>query len=312
MKCSKCGADINNNDVYCPNCGQSINNNLEVKTNNKKVIYIIILIIISIIFFAVGFIIGNSFNKNKCICDKSTLDDNTTTTEKNNNDNNETYTYKKFDVSNIDKVLSKEDDLSKNVEIDSIFFNTLKNNYSKYEESYIYGKNNNNVPVEVKIYLDYYDSEGYRIYRDIRSSVVKSNSEFVLLSTVKDDSLDYETIKLSYEASNFKSYYTDINLKETDIVSNMLTDKTIDITINNSSNNEIKNGNSACLYYKNKELVFATNAYFSDIESGTSGKATCFKNKISNGELGNDEKLIDFDDYKVVVFSSYDYDNENY
>ncbi len=325
MNCKKCGFVLQNNNGYCPNCGHPIDNNSVKRESKKKIIGIVIIVLVVIISLVIGFMIGKSTNKDvngstSALNNNETKnDDEKTNTESevgkdttSDSGTEKTYTYKRFDVSKIEKSLEKQDNLSKNIEVNDIFFNNLKADYSRFENVYIYGKNNNAIPVTVLIHIDYYDAEGYRIDRETVDGVIKANSEFVLSSYAKDDSVDYKSIKLTYYATNIKSYYTDIKLSNKDVVATRLSDDTIDITVHNpSTTNEIKIGQVGCLYYKNKKLIFAIAAGVTNISKNGYGKTSCYEHLL-NGLGNTDKKLIDYDDYRVIAHSAYDYDSENY
>ena len=305
MKCSKCGTIYNDGSKYCVKCGVSL------EKNKKNILIIILLVIIVVLIISLIFVIINSKNRFRVTKQSDVTVSNTTKTTTTSY-SKEVYTYNKLDIKNISKQSTNDNDINNNIEIYNIFFNNIKKEYGKYERAYIYGKNNNSEPIHLKIDLEYYDSDGYRIDRETSNAFVKANKEFVLDIAVKDDSLEYDTIKTIYEANKKKTYYTDIAMDESSFSSVLLNDKTIDINVTNSSNEKKSNGVFSCIYFKDKKVVFATNAYYFDLESGNTVNTTCYNSLIANGEYGNDLKTIDFDDYRVELFSAYDYDSVNY
>ncbi len=332
MNCQKCGNNLNPNEEFCSNCGEKVNRNNTVNTTTEnntkksnKIIVIVAFIVVFVIATLLGIFIGKKLEKDDCNellnkCENSKTENNNVN---NNNDKddedeeddndilNQKYTYKLYNTK-MPKEANSTNDLTKNIEIYSIFFNP-ENTSGKYARAYIYGKNKNNVPVSLNLFVDYYDSENYRIDEDsVYDLSVKANSEFVAEISASDDSLNYKTSKLLYSASNFKSYNIDIDNKDIKVEDTLVEDysgKDIDITLKNNSKLSIKSGTIACIYYKNKNIVFATDAYVSKIDAGKAGKSTCYGHQLALDE--NYKSYIEYDDYKVVLFSAYGYD-DNY
>jgi len=312
LKCGKCGNTLPDNTKFCPMCGQNfeesilnkeiIQNDNNIKKNNKKTIMIILIIVIgAVLLFVGGLFTGKSLScKDVVVCDGENNDISST------DDEITEYSFNLFDVSKIEKISNKDNELTKNITIDNIFFNPY-GSMGKYQRAKIYGKNNNNIPVEVNVSIEFYDSEGYRIEKESDSLVVFANKDFVLDFYVLDDSLKYSTVKLFYEANNIKSYYTVINEEEIKISSDILSDKNINIVLENNSDLEIKTGEIACLYYKDDKLVFANNASVFSVGVGEKTSSKCYDSQLNLNNDYSNLKKIEYDDVKVVLYSAYHY-----
>ena len=220
------------------------------------------------------------------------------------------YTFDLFDP-NMPKELENDKDLSKNIEIYDIFFNS-KNTTGKSGNAYIYGKNNNDTWVKVSVDIEYYDSEGYRIdSRGNISTIVKANSEFVLDTYVNNDSTGYVKTKLLYSASKVESYNTEVNSNDLEVSDALLNDRNIEVLIKNNSKDVLKSANLGCIYYNDDKVVFATSVAASDINPGDTTKSTFYNSYLRLGKEYN-SPIMDFDDYKIFIYSAYNYDDENY
>lgn len=317
MNCKKCGNEIEQNAKFCPICGakneeNNINfSNIETtkKNNSKKIIIAVSIILGAILIFILGIGIGSNayFINNKS--DEINEKDNDEVLDEKNEDIE--YTFDLFKPSEIKKISNNGNELTKQIAIEEIFFNP-QSNVLKTEDAYIYGKNNNSVAVEVNVFLEYYDSEGYRLEKRTSTSVVLPNKEFVLHSYVENDSLKYSSVKLTYEANNIKSYHTVINSNNMSITSNLLNDGNIDIIVENNSNIEMSMGKIACLYYKEGKIVFAQDTSIVSLQAGQKNNADCYAHKLYLNSAYDSQSKIEFDDTKVILFSAYNSDSTNY
>lgn len=128
---------------------------------------------------------------------------------------------------------------------------------------------------------------------------------------MKDNSIKYKTTKLFYYSKKVESYYSIINLKDLEINSTLLNDNNIDTYIKNNSNVEIKSAYLGCIYYKEGKRVFASTSFASDIKPNETGKVEFYSHKLYLKPYDSSKK-IEFDDFKVFLYSAYDYDTENY
>lgn len=317
MNCRKCGNIINNTTTFCPICGEQNNiignsiNQTPIINNtniNKKKIFIPIIIIIGLIMmFFVGLFVGKNINLKNNKCDKNenvnnTLDDN-------KEDGIKNYTHNLFVPSKVEKEINTTE-LGKNITINEIFFNPNYNSYSKYKKASFYGKNNNSIPVDLKLILEYYDSEGYRIEKNSSSAIIYPGKEFVIDMTIEDDSLNYSKVKLSYEVNQIKSYYKIINEKHIKMTNNLTSDG-INILVENKYSKKI-NGNIACLYYKDNKMVFAQQTTVINVEPNLAATANCYEHLLHLNDDYSNLKKIEYDDFKVILFSVYNYDSTNY
>ena len=287
--------------------------NVNNKTNNK-IIYIIIAIVLIIIFIVLGYFIVKSQNNNKeNDNEKTILEDNK---EKKEDDLLEEYTFNLFDTSKIKSTPADTSELTKNIEIYNLYFNPKYQNYGKYRYVYIYGKNNNSEMVSINVNIEYYDKEGYRIEKNVAHGHVYGNSEFVLDTTVLDDTYDYKTVKVTYEAKKIKSYEKEVPITSLESTTNKLNDNNIKLTIKNNYNDSSTAKyvfiSAACIYYKNGKVVFATNGSVSDIHSGNTGEITFHEFKLNLSSDYNNPQKIEYDDYKTIIYSAYYSDDTNY
>ena len=323
MNCKKCGNQLTNDTVFCPMCGerQTVSSDNKQKKFNSK---IIIFIIIGVLLVGFGIYIFQTVFKKSELSEQnnnSQLDNNDKTTEDEEtipSDDNieeeteEEYTFDLFVPSKIEKVANNDNELTKNIVIEEIFFNPKYIDYGSSRKAYIYGKNNNKEAVTVKIIIEYYDSEGYRIERTTNTQVVFAGKEFVIDLYVESDSLDYTNVKLLYETSKMKSYQTEVDLNKIEINHYKIADERITVVVKNNSNTKIYFGNLACLYYKDNKLVFAMNSWANTIEPGETKTATFYDHQLNLGPKYNEKEKIEYDDYKIILYSAYDSDSTNY
>lgn len=311
MNCKKCGNIIEKNKKYCSFCGEKILDELQNKVNVKKIILIIS--IFSILLFCI-FILNITSKLLNEMHINNKLDNYTEDNNINNNDyfedseQKKKKTYELFEQSKIVIVANSDHKLTNGIIINKIFFNALD------EKIYIYGENKNSEAVHTILHLEYYDHEGYRIKKNSNDIVVSSDKEFVIDLKLEDDSLKYEKVKLFYEASQLKSYETDVSLNEIDVDDYKLNDGNIRVILKNNANTNIFSGMVACLYYKNKELIYATNSHISTTNAGEIEEIMCYAHQLilSKDYNYNTLEKIEYDNFKIVLFSAYDYDSENY
>lgn len=275
---------------------QTSNQNIPPKKENKNIITIIIIIVAMIVSFIGGMYYDKTFNAKSA--DKCTDD-----TTNNNTDDllSRNYTFNNFNPKASEIKAGNEDELTKGIEIKNIFFNPKsKEAYSKYREAYVYGKNNNSVPVHINIITEYYDESGKRIDKTTAYSYVYAGSEFVSRLDVKDDSL-YKTVKISYTTDKNKSYETTINSDQFEVTTNITTDKTITAFIKNNSDQKALYIDVVCLYYKAGKVVFAVKGYVSGIESGKTEEAKFYTNQYLRLAPEYNSEMMEFDDYKAFI-----------
>ncbi len=320
MNCKKCGSKLDEGTIFCANCGEKVIHvesvdigkiNENNKNSNAKVIFIIIFIVGLLLSFCLGFFVGKRDN-NKSDVVKDNKDNSELKTEEKEDitsNSEKEYTFNLYDV-NMKREVKDDKDLSKNITINKVFFNS-KSKTSKYRDAYVYGKNNNVNAVKVKVEVEYYDVEGYRIARDVTEEIVYGGSFFVFNISTQDDSLGYKTLKLLYSAKKVESYYTIIDINKFEVKDIKLNDGNISVTMKNNSEVESKFNNIGCIYYKDGKEVFADVEAVIDIKPGEVAQATIYKYNLYLKEF-DESKKIEYDTYKVFVFSSYNYDSKNY
>ena len=352
MNCSKCGTVLEPGSKFCPKCGTVLEEQAgqpvatpvapvqsavtpapatpvtpapvtpvaptvatPPETNKKKPLFIIIVVVAVLVALACGFLIGRLTSKGseKCVEEASEFKEPEKKEEKKDTKEDEEYTYNSFDSSKIEKVASGKEELSKNFEILGFYRNELKKP-GKYERVAVYGKNNNSEPVEVKMYLQYFDANGTRIGETVSSgnNLVKPNTEYVIDIDIKDDSLGYSTMKLVYEINKNKSYNTDVTIPESDVLVQTLTNGDIDVSIKNNTDKEVTYGNCGYVFYKDGKIVYAASGYYNNpIPVGGTSKSTFYVSSMTNGEFGDKLKKIEFDEVRFLLFSAYN-SNSNY
>ena len=290
----------------------------ELVKNNKKnnnIIYIIIAIVL-IIALVTGYFIFKTRNniEEKPTDEKEILENDNK--ENKENDLLAEYTFNLFDTKNISKTPVDTSELTNNIEIYDMYFNPKYQDYGKYRYVYVYGKNNNSQMILLNINFEYYDKEGYRIEKQVASGHVYGNSEFVLDTTVLDDTYDYATVKITYEAKKIKSYEKEVPITSLENTNDKLNDDNIKLTIKNNYNNSSEAKyvfiSAACIYYKDGKVVFATNGSVSDIQSGKTGEITFHEFKLKLNSDYNNPQKIEYDDYKTIIYSAYYSDDTNY
>ena len=316
MICPNCGNTLEKNAKFCPKCGLKIENNNLNNTNPKnKIIFIIGAVVLIVLAIVAVYFLGKNKETNPQNTNSEELTNNENTTSEEEKNEEEEYTFNLFDVSKIIENTSAADssELTKNIEIYNLFFNPKSTDYGKTRDVYIYGKNNNSQVVDIKIILEFYDKEGYRIEK--KSSfdfMVSANKEFVTHITVPNDSLDYNSVKMTYEAKTIKTYEKEIPLEKLEYSHNKLQDGSIDVVIKNNSDTKINSINFACLYYKNGKAVFAQDRTSVGLEANQSDSIKFYEFQLRlNNDYKNPEK-IEYDDYKVFPYSATFSDSKNY
>ena len=325
MNCKKCGNVLEENSTFCPMCGEKVikeNNNKPAKAKKNNTLYIIIAIVLTILSFAIGFIVGIKYDKKnqKCVSEELTSPKEKVE-EKETKDSDyelEEKSFKLFDVSKVTKTLADSSEMSKNIEIFDLYLNPQEKTYSKYKNIYIYGKNNNSKMIHVDITFEFYDKEGYRIDKQYASGEVYGNSEFVLSGYIIDDSKEYASVKLTYKATNSKSYYTEIPSKQIESNITKLNDGTISLRVkNNYEGIENKDAyifiSTACIYYKDGKIVHAVNGTGGNsIHKGETGEIKFYDHNLYINDDYKNRIKIEYDNYKILVYSAYYADSKTY
>lgn len=205
-----------------------------------------------------------------------------------------------IDVNALKETFKEENEYSKNVEIIKYFYyeNPSLKDYGTGKELQVYGKNNNNVAVEINAELNFYDEKGNIIdYKSDRINVLP-NTEFGL-SILAYSSKDYYGYSIRYEINKSKSYYIFLdNVKTTSI--NKTENDSINISYKNESEKTVDMIRYTCILYQGQEVIGVLKAYASSVNPGASAVTTCY-----NGTE------IKYSDYKVILSESYNYTEES-
>ena len=193
-----------------------------ITTNKNNNIKIIIYIVIVIGVIVLSFTGGMLFERNRT----KTNDNSTTDSEKlSDNTTTEEYTFNNFNPKTVEIKGADNDELANNIEIKEIFFNPKNVDYGANRTAYIYGKNNNQQPVHIRVSIEYYDDNGKRIDENYGTNAfVYANTEFSTEVNIKDDSA-YKTAKILYKCEKAKSYETVISADEIETENHLTNDK---------------------------------------------------------------------------------------
>lgn len=210
-------------------------------------------------------------------------------------DYDEKYNYDRFKIDSVDK--ESTNNYTSNIEIINAFTNIDYDKATSMDYAYVYGKNNNDKIVEVRVCLKFYDKNKYQLDKSCDSVKVHPNSPFV--STIwLDGKIDYDKVLLTYKAQKTADYYEIVDNNDIEINSSLLVDKTILYTVKNNSNTKISHIEIGCIYYKGDDIVLV--------------KRDDIVEKLNNNDTtSSDIKLkkdIDFDKYELFVISAYNYD----
>jgi hypothetical protein len=203
-----------------------------------------------------------------------------------------------IDVSKLKEIIEEENDYAKNVQIIKYFYyeNSLIKDSGTGKELQVYGKNNNDVAVEIKAELNFYDELGNIVdYKSDRIDVFPG-TEFGL-SILAYSSKDYYDYSIKYKISPSKSYYIFLDNIET---THKLGNKSILIDYKNNNEIDVDMLRYTCVLYKNNNVVGVLKTFISAAKVGETSQTTCY----NKGE-------IEFDNYEVILSESYNYTQES-
>lgn len=204
------------------------------------------------------------------------------------------------DVALLKTSFKKENEYSKNVEIINYFYyeNPILKESGTGRELQVYGKNSNNVAVEINAELNFYDQKGNIIdYKSDRINVLP-NTEFGLV-ILAYSSKDYYSYSIQYDINKSKSYYIFLdNIKTTSI--NKTENDSITISYKNETNNTVDMIRYTCVLYDGKEVIGVLKTYAPSVKPGTSAVTTCYNSTE-----------LKYSDYKVILSESYNYTEES-
>ncbi len=291
-----------------PTISSGTNNSSEETSKNNKNVKLIVLILIFIVAFGLGILVGMSLkSQNKCAEDDASQDGNNSAV----NNTTETYTFNKFDPKTVSVSAANNEVLTTNIKIGQIFFNPNYIDYGKTRDAYIYGKNNNQKPVHVDVVISYFDKEGYQIEKYTSKTYVSANQEFVigLNSIIKDDTF-YNSYKITYLATDIKSYETNIDINKYELTSNDTTTGVVAVVKSNADKEAY--ANITCLYYKQGKVVFADARSYLSIKPNESQNVTFYTLQLRLNVDYKNPKSIEYDEVKVFLSGAYNSDTTNY
>ena len=339
MICPNCGNEMEKDAAFCNKCGYNRGQAPKSDAPNNNIASIIIVIVALVLIFSIaGFIISRvimhnrSMNQasefkntfNNIVENYNAATNNITNTINNTNNttdniidriNQNKKTYSKFDISKISVSPDNNDALTKKIEIKDMFYDINDH------KLYVYGVNNNSDPTKIYIYLDSYDRDGYRVDRKWEEKDIYANSEFVIDVRIPDDKIEYQSIKLTYKGLKIASYNKFPDIKKLDVTHSKDEDGNINIVVKNNSNIDIFTSEAACLYYKNNKLVYAQKAHLGGIKPGNTADGICYHHNLNisteyaenwASSVNYTPEYLEYDTYKVVLQSAYDYNNDNY
>lgn len=161
----------------------------------------------------------------------------------------------------------------------------------------VFAKNNNKVPVDMEIEVEFYDKNGTIVGSDSDSLIgVGANSEIATEMWSTPDSFDNYKIYVDVEQTDEKSYLDKVELTHNN------TNKEIAVQVKNNSGDTIESVSVSVVYYKDDKVVGIEDGYESDIKPGRSANFN-----IDYPYNKNYDK-IRFDTYKVFVTEAYSFD----
>ena len=275
----------------------------ETKSDSKKNnVGMIIIIVVAVILIAGAFFAGRMTCKQKDICKEEEKPDTTATDKK---------TYKKFNVDKIE-VVNEKDEYSSNVVVYNKFFNDKADTVGSPGFN-IYGKNNNNKSIKLKVAIDYYNDKGERINQLSETNVVTANSEYVIsFLSVLDDSHEYASAKIVLSATKLESYYHELTPSEYEL-KHLKKDGSIEVSVTHQNPNQI-HFDIGCVYLKDGKPVYAKSNMLLMVEPGMPQNEAIYEYDLTLEpyEYGKKQKSIEYDDYKIIVYSAYYRDETNY
>lgn len=291
MKCEFCGRELKGTENFCNGCGSPVTKKNEhssvtsfeastgVPNNNNKKFFITILVLIvigiSAFFFVTSF---KSDNNGKNNDPNEEIVDNTI----NNNGNNEE---------------ESEGEAEENVNGSTLSKNVSVNGVAIDDSLYFFIKNNNKIAVDGKLDIEFYDANGKILGSEtIHFSPIASGVE------IFDECWDYPVGFSSYktfvevEETDSEIFYNDIEVSDND------TGEEIVVQAKNNSNKKIEEITVGIIFYKNGEIVGLDYDYEFDINSG---RSAVYKFYYPFDYLKFED--IDFDNYKVMLMTAYNF-----
>ena len=158
-------------------------------------------------------------------------------------------------------------------------------------------KNDNKVPVDMEIEVEFYDANGTIVGSDSESLIaVGSNTEIAVEMYSTPQSFDNYKIYVDVEQSDEFSFHNKLEITHNN------NGEEIAVQVKNNSENVIDYITVSVVYYKNGQVVGIDDSIDDEIKSGRSANFTL--------DYPYDKRYDDirFDDYKVFVNEAYSYE----
>ncbi|MBQ4032046.1 MAG: zinc ribbon domain-containing protein [Bacilli bacterium] len=316
MKCGNCGNMLEPNATFCNKCGTPVATSEPAKKGGSKIIIFIILLLVFLgIGIGIGFVIGKGQCKEtKCKSDATELKKSSENEEKEEDKKEEPKEEEKKDdkqtetKESIKKVLDPskiqfkaENDMAKNIEVLNAFYD------EKYHELYVLAKNNNSESIDYTFYLNYLDSSGTRIDRNIGNGYADSGKQFVVMISnyVYED---FSTVNVTMKADKYRSYYHSVNLEKKDLDISQ-TDSGIKVAYKNNTKNTFS-AYISIIYYKDGKVVFVDKGTLISVKPGYSADTSFSIYKLPGYEYSKHDPSFYYDKYDVIVSAANYYDSD--
>ncbi|MBO6195272.1 MAG: zinc ribbon domain-containing protein [Bacilli bacterium] len=278
MFCKKCGYKIENDAKYCPSCG------IEIIQDKKKSVLplIVVLSVIALIIIVALIIVINNMNHDDKQLEKQTKEVKRTSE----------YIKKKIDVSKIK--VKNDNEISEKMEIVKMIYNE-----SEFSSSiFILLKNNNDIPVQLNVFLNYLDKNNMRVDRTSNNGYVNPG-KYIVLELNNMTKEEYSKTNIEIDAMKVRSYMHVLDISNDSIKSSVNSTNDIISTYTNTNENTL-NIFYGIIYYKNNEIVFFDSSYSSDVKYNALGTANFYISKFPNYDYKKDINNY-YDRYEVFI-----------
>ena len=295
MKCNKCNFEIKEGSAFCSNCGAKIEKNKNKDNSVVKVILIIVVIIVVLISFTtLGYILVNKFTNNTDNNKKKVVEEKTHAKKIKLSylDGKEYYVVDNIDTDKLN--IKYEDDLSKNIKIEKMYY--------KEDHIYILAKNENDIAIDPVIYLNFLDDTNTRVDRALADSLYVDRGKYFVTSIWVKSEEDFSSYNMTISSRKLKSYQHVFGIDSSKLSVSENNDS-ISVVYNNNSDKDVQVF-LTILYYKNNEIYhFDDKVLFAD--ANMTGDVDFSFYKLPNYTY---EKPKDFDKFEILVTSGYYYD----
>lgn len=323
MNCGNCGAPLAPGVKYCDKCGTEVGAPIAPpppapkKGPNKIIIIAVLCAIIVALITTIAIVMVNkdsdSGDDTKTSRKKDTPDEPVKPDTPDNPDQPDQpdepdepdqpqqAELPKIDTTNVVfKPESSSDSRANNIQYIGSYYFAEDN--SKYADYRVLMKNNNNELIDVRLYLNFYKN-GQRIGSvSAWASNVKAGSEFVAdFSLSAREPYDSFDITVSAEKID-SSYYGDFKIDESKVKVVKAERKIVAMYENTST--ETFTAYACIKYMKDGKVVFVDKTISSSVDPGLNAEFTFYNFSIPED--------VEYDDYKVVIYSAYYVANKDF